>query len=65
MKLAIKANVPVVPITVDGAFKGLEGEPEDLMAKIIFHKPIYIDKLTKDEQNNLAKICEDIIASAL
>ncbi|MEG0775513.1 lysophospholipid acyltransferase family protein [Clostridium sp.] len=65
MKLAIKANVPVVPITVDGAFKGLEGKPEDLKAKIIFHKPIYIDKLTKDEQNNLAKICENIIASAL
>jgi 1-acyl-sn-glycerol-3-phosphate acyltransferase len=65
MKLAIKANVPVVPITVDGAFKGLEGKQEDLKVKIIFHKPIHVNGLSKEEQNNLAQICEEIISSAL
>jgi 1-acyl-sn-glycerol-3-phosphate acyltransferase len=65
MKLAIKAKVPVVPVTVDGAFKGLEGEPEDLRAKVVFHKPIYIDKLDKEEQSNLSEICQKIITSEL
>jgi len=65
MKLATKAKVPIVPITVDGAFKGLEGKPEDLRAKMIIHKPIYIDTLTKEEQNNLAEICQEIISVSL
>ncbi len=65
MKLATKAKVPIVPITVDGAFKGLEGKPEDLKARMIIHKPIYIDTLTKEEQNNLAEICQEIISAAV
>jgi len=65
MKLAIKAKVPIVPITVDGAFKALEGKPEDLKAKMIIHKPIYIDILSKEEQNNLAEICQGIIERAI
>lgn len=62
LKLAVKANVPVIPITVNGTYKGLEGEPEDLKAQIIFHKPIYMEDLSKDEKANLSEICREIIA---
>ncbi len=65
LKLATKANVPVVPITVDGAYKGLEGKAGDLKAKIIFHKPIYMENLSKEEKNNLTDICRDIIKTPL
>lgn len=65
MKLATKAKVPIVPITVDGAFKGLEGTPEDLKAKIIIHPCIKVDELTKEEESNLAQICEEIISSSI
>lgn len=62
LKLAVKANVPVIPITVNGTYKGLEGEPEDLRAQIIFHKPIYMEDLSKEEKANLSEICREIIA---
>jgi len=62
LKLAVKANVPVIPITVNGTYKGLEGEPEDLKAQIIFHKPIYMEDLSKEEKANLSEICREIIA---
>jgi len=65
LKLAVKANVPVIPITVDGTYKGLEGEPGDLRAQIIFHKPIYMEDLSKDEKANLSEICREIIARQL
>lgn len=65
LKLPIKANVPIVPITVDGTYKGLEGETKDMKAKIIFHKPIYIDGLTKEEKSNLVEKCKSIIESFL
>jgi len=65
LKLAVKANVPVIPITVDGTYKGLEGESGDLRAQIIFHKPIYMEDLSKDEKANLSERCREIIASQL
>ncbi len=61
LKLAVKANVPVMPITVDGTYKGLEGKPGDMKAKIIFHKPIYMEGLSKEEKNNLSYTCMEII----
>jgi len=65
VKLPIKANAPIIPITVDGTYKGLEGKPKDMKAKIIFHKPIYMDGLTKEEKSNLVERCKVIIESSL
>lgn len=65
LKLATKANVPVIPITVDGAYKGLEGPEKDLKARMVIHKPIYTKDLTKEEKANLSEICQKIIESAL
>lgn len=65
LKLATKASVPIIPITVDGTYKGLEGEPGDLMAKMIIHKAIYPNDLSKDEKVHLAETCQKIIEAAL
>ena len=65
LKLATKANVPVIPITVDGTYKGLEGQPGDLKARMIIHKPIYTKDLTKEEKASLSERCQKIIESAL
>lgn len=65
LKLAVKANVPAIPITVNGTYKGLEGDTEDLIAKVIFHKPIYMESLSKEEKANLSEICREIIAEPL
>ncbi|MFD3157004.1 lysophospholipid acyltransferase family protein [Haloimpatiens sp. FM7330] len=52
MKLAIKANVPIVPITVDGTYKVLEvgNKVRGNTVKMTVHKPIYIEKLSKEER---------------
>lgn len=65
LKLATKSNVPVIPITVDGTYKGLEEPSGDLNAKIIIHKPIYTKDLLKEEKADLAETCKKIIESAL
>ena len=65
LKLATRANVPIVPITIDGTYKVLEGSKKakksDLDCKIVIHKPIYPKELSKEDQSNLAQICKDIV----
>lgn len=67
LKLATKANVPIVPVTIDGSYKGYEEEKKFKTAniKIIFDEPIYPDKLTKEEQRELATIVHDKIEANL
>lgn len=67
MKLAIKANVPVVPITVDGTYKVLEvgNKVRGNSISMVVHKPIYIDKLSKEEKKNLSITTHDIIETSL
>lgn len=69
MKLATKSGVPVVPVTIDGSYKAREGNKNNRLSKaditLTFSKPIYVDKLTKEEQNNLVDIVKDIIDSNL
>lgn len=65
LKLATRANVPVIPITIDGTYKVLEGskraEKGDLDCKIVIHKPIYPNELSKEEQGDLAQICKEVV----
>jgi 1-acyl-sn-glycerol-3-phosphate acyltransferase len=67
LKLGIKANVPIVPITIDGSFKMYE--ENNALAKsnvrIIIHDPIYPDKLTKEEQNELSETVRNIIIAPI
>ncbi len=64
LKLATKANVPIVPVTIDGAFKAYElnGKFKSADVKVRFGDPIYPSALSKEEQNNLSKTVHDIIA---
>jgi len=68
MRLAIKSEAPIVPITVDGAYKVFEAnngkvKPEEVTLTI--GKPIYTKDLNKEELDNLADTVRNIIASKL
>lgn len=63
LKLGIKANVPIVPFTIDGSFKMFEEKntPTKSEVTILIHDPIYPADLNKEEQNNLSATVRDII----
>ncbi|OPJ61675.1 lysophospholipid acyltransferase family protein [Clostridium oryzae] len=67
LKLALKANVPIVPFTVDGTYRVLEvgNKVRGNKAKIIFHEPIYVENLSREEQKNITEIVHDIVKKAL
>lgn len=67
MKLALKAGVPIVPITLDGTYRVLEvgKKVSGHTIKMVVHKPIYVDKLTREEQGELASIVHKIIEEEL
>lgn len=67
-KLATKAKVPIVPMTIDGTYKVMEAnkniiKPADITLYI--HPPIYTDNLSKEELSNLHNTVEDIVRSKL
>lgn len=68
MRLAIKAGVPIVPITVYDTHKAMEGNNGKIKkakAKIIIDKPIYIDAMSKEEKADIAEIIKNIIQNNL
>ena len=67
MKLAIKSNACIVPITIDGSYNVLEVGTKVMGNKIkmVIHKPIYINELSKDEQKGLSEYVQDIIEQEL
>lgn len=67
MKLALKAKVPIVPITLDGTYKVLEvgNQVRGHSLKMTIHKPIYLEDLSEDDKKNLSQILHDIIQSGL
>ncbi|MGL4451924.1 MAG: lysophospholipid acyltransferase family protein [Sarcina sp.] len=67
-KLATKSKVPIIPVTINGSYKIMEGngnkiKPADV--ELYIHEPIYTDKLTKEEEAELPKRVQDIVASKL
>lgn len=67
LKLGIKANVPIVPFTIDGSFKMFEehGTPLKNHVSIIIHDPIYPSDLSKEELNALSETVRDIIVAPI
>lgn len=67
MKLAVKANVPIVPITIDGTYRVLEvgNQVSGNSVKIVFHKPVYLEDLSEADKKNLSQILHDIIEGGL
>ena len=67
-KLGIKAEVPIVPVTINGTYKCLEGNNNKFHGdnvKIVIHKPIYVQELNKVEQANLAESVKNIIEEGM
>jgi 1-acyl-sn-glycerol-3-phosphate acyltransferase len=68
MRLAIKAGVPIVPITVYDTHKAMEannGKIKKANAKIIIGKPIYTDGMSKEEKANIGETVKSIIQNNL
>lgn len=67
MKLALKSGVPIVPITIDGTYRVLEvgNKVTGNTIKMKIHKPIYVDKLSKEEQKDLVKKIQNIVQEEL
>lgn len=68
MKLALKSGVPIVPVTINGSYKILEQNDfiiKPTQVEIVISKPVYVDKLTKEERANLAPLVRDKVAQHL
>lgn len=67
MKLAIKSKACIVPITIDGTYNVLEvgKKVTGNKVKMVIHKPIYVNSLGKEEQQNLAEYVQNIIEMEL
>jgi len=68
MRLATKAGVPIVPITIYDTHKAMEGNNGKIKkakAKLIIDKPIYLDGMSKEEKADIAEIVQNIIRNNL
>lgn len=66
-KLATKAGAPIVPITLDGTYNVLEvgNQVTGNKIKMVIHKPIYLDTLSREEIRELPKTVHEIIYKEL
>ena len=67
LKLAVKANVPIVPVTLINTYKVFEENKRVRKAdvSVIFHKAIDTTSLTRDDVNQLHLIVKEQIQSRL
>lgn len=69
MKLATKAGVPIVPVTINNTYEIFEAQKGKKVkaskVDIIFSKPIKTEGLTKEEQSNLSENIKAIIQENL
>lgn len=66
-KLATKAKAPIVPITLDGTYNVLEvgNQVRGNKIKMVIHKPIYLDTLSREEIRELPETVHKIIYKEL
>ena len=68
MRLAIKSECSIIPITIDGTYKIFEanhGIVKPGIVSVTIDKPIYAKNFTAEEQGNLSKIVRNIIKENL
>ncbi len=67
MKLATKAKSPIVPFSISGTYESFEKTRRFTPNKVIitFAKPIYTDKITREELKDLNSIVRDIVVEEL
>jgi 1-acyl-sn-glycerol-3-phosphate acyltransferase len=68
LKLATKSKACIVPVTISGSYKIMEGngyriKPADI--DIVFHPPVYTDDLTAEEAKELPAKVENTILDGL
>lgn len=67
-RMALQAEVPIVPVTIDGSFRLMEAQGiwmKPARVNITIHKPIPTAGLTKEEAAALPQLISDVVASAL
>ena len=67
-KLATKSKAPIIPITISGSYKIIEGnnykiKPADIYVTV--HPPVYTDSLTAEDASALPEKVKSIIAESL
>lgn len=68
LKLALKAGVPIIPVTINGSYKIMEQSNyliRPAKVRIVVGKPLFIEQLTEEEKNNLAEIVRTEITKNL
>lgn len=68
MRLATKAGVPIVPITLYNTHKAMEGnngKVKKANAKLIIGEPIYLANMSKEEKADITEIVQNIIQNNL
>lgn len=68
LKMATKANVPIVPVAISGSSKILEennGKISKGEIKLTVGKPIHLENLSREEERNLAEIVRNEIVKML
>lgn len=68
LRLATKANVPIVPVTINGTYKMLEendGRVKGATVEMTIHDPIFPESYQTLKSAELAKELQDIVQSGL
>jgi 1-acyl-sn-glycerol-3-phosphate acyltransferase len=68
MRLATKAGVPIIPITIyntNKAMEGNNGKVRKANAKLIIGKPIYLEGMSKEEKADISEVIRNIIQGNL
>jgi 1-acyl-sn-glycerol-3-phosphate acyltransferase len=67
MKLAIRSKATIVPITIDGTYNVLEvgSKVRGNKVRMVIHKPIYVNLLSKEELYNLSEYVQNVIEEEL
>ncbi len=67
LRLATKAQVPIIPITLGGTYRAFEEKGYVTPAKVKFeiHPPVYTSGLTRKEASSLPEKVESIIRKSL
>ncbi|WP_026908204.1 lysophospholipid acyltransferase family protein [Paucisalibacillus globulus] len=68
LRLATKANVPIVPVTIYGTYKMLEennGQVKGASVSMIIHEPIFPESYQSLKSAELAENLQDIVATGL
>lgn len=66
--IATDLKLPVIPITIDGAFERLKRNSANIhpgIIRVVIHPAVQIDAYLPDKQQQLADDCHDIVVSGM